>query len=302
MDPTASVKFFNRGPSPIVRLVFFSLLSVLLLFVDSRQQYLGSARSVLSTIIYPLQKLTTLPPLLWHEADEFFTTRGRLERDNEQLLAQHEADATKLLQFNSLTQENAQLRAMLDMRDRLDLPMLTAEVLYTERDPSRHKLIINRGQSEVQPGQPVLDSIGVVGQVTRTLPLLSEVTLITDKDHEVPVQVLRTGLRMIMFGSGKPNDLDLRYVAASADVLDGDLLVTSGIGGTYPPGLPVAKIVHIERDPAYHFARIRCVPLTGVGRHHQLFVLSGLEKLPPRPEPAVSLPASKLRNTRKPSK
>jgi len=302
MDPTASVKFFNRGPSPIARLVFFSLLSILLLFVDSRQQYLESARSVLSTLIYPLQKLTTLPPLLWHEADEFFTTRGRLQRDNEQLRAQHDADATKLLQFDSLQSENAQLRAMLDMRDRLDLPMQTAEVLYTERDPSRHKLIINLGQAEVQAGQPVLDSTGVVGQVTRALPLLSEVTLITDKDHEVPVQVLRTGLRMILFGSGKANELDLRYVAASADVQDGDLLVTSGIGGTYPAGLPVARILHVERDPAYHFARIRCVPLTGVNSHHQLFVLSGLVKLPPRPEAAATLPASKLKKTRNPSK
>ena len=299
MDPTGSVKFFNRGPSPIVRLVFFALLSVLLLFIDSRQQYLESARSVLSTLIYPLQKLTTLPPLLWHEADEFFTTRGRLERDNAQFQAQHATDATQLLQLQGLQAENAHLRAMLQLRERLGLPMQTAEVLYTERDPSRHKLIINLGQSRVQPGQAVLDSDGVVGQVTRTLPLLSEVTLITDKDHEVPVQVLRTGLRLVLFGSGKASELDLRYVPATADVVEGDLLVTSGIDGTYPPGLPVAKIVRIERDPAYHFAHIQSVPVTGVNNHHQLFVLSSMEKLPPRPEAAAAAPVTKSKKAGK---
>ncbi len=299
MDQTSSVKFFNRGPSPIVRLVFFSLLSLLLLFVDARHQYLESTRSVLSTLIYPLQKLTALPATLWREADDFFTTRNRLERDNEELRAQHNADAVQAQQLQTLQAENAQLRAMLDMRERLKLPMQLAEVLYAERDPSKQKLLLNLGQSKVAAGQAVLDNSGVVGQVTRVLPMLSEVTLITDKGHEVPVQLLRNGLRVILFGSGNPNELDLRYAPVTADIQEGDVLVTSGIDGTYPPGLPVAKITHIERDPAYPFARVQTVPVTGVNNQHWLFVLASLDKLPPRPEGASEAFAAK---SKKPGK
>lgn len=300
MENTSSVKFFNRGPSPVVRLVFFSLLSLLLLFIDSRHQYLESARSVLSTIIYPLQRLTAVPPMLWHQADDFFTTQSRLSRDNEQLHAQHNADSAQIQQLQGLLAENTQLRSLLEMRQRLDLPMQLAEVLYAERDPSRHKLLVNLGtQSKVQTGQAVLDNSGVVGQITRVHPLLSEVTLITDKDHEVPVQVLRNGLRSILFGSGDANELELRYTPVTADIQEGDLLVTSGIDGTYPPGLPVAKVSHIERDPAYPFARVLGVPVTGVNNQHWLFILSSLEKLPPRPEIAAPAPTGKLKKAGK---
>lgn len=298
MENTGSVKFFNRGPSPVARLVFFSLLSLLLLFIDARHQYLESARSLLSTLIYPLQRLTTVPPMLWHEADNFFTTQTRLLRDNEQLHAQHDSDAAQMLQMQTLQAENSHLRSMLEMRQRLDLPMQLAEVFYDERDPSKHKLLVNLGaQAKVEAGQAVLDDSGIVGQVTRVHPLLSEVTLITDKDHEVPVQVLRNGLRAILFGSGNANELDLRYTPVTSDIQEGDLLVTSGIDGTYPPGLPVAKVSHVERDPAYPFAHVLCTPVTGVNNQHWLFILSSLEKLPVRPENPVVAPASKIKKS-----
>lgn len=286
MDHTASVKFFNRGPSPVVRLVFFVLLSLLLLLIDSRHQYLESTRNILSTVIYPLQRLTALPPMLWRETDDFFTTHSRLAHDNDQLRTQHAQDAAQLARLQGLQSENALLRNMLGMRQRLDLPMLAAEILYTERDPSRHTVLVNLGQSALQPGEAVLDGAGLVGQVTRVHPMMSEVTLITDKDHEVPVQVVRNGLRLIVFGSGKPNELELRYAPITADLQEGDVLETSGIGGTYPPGLAVARITRIERDPVYAFAHVQCVPITGVNDQHWLFVLAGLEKLPPRPDEA----------------
>lgn len=300
MENTGSIKFFNRGPSPVVRLVFFSLLSLLLLFIDSRHQYLESTRSVLSTLIYPLQRLTDVPSMLWHQADDFFTTQTRLARDNEQLRTQHAVDAAQVQQLQGLQAENDHLRSLLEMRQRLGLQMQLAEILYAERDPSRHKLLVNLGaQAKVQTGQPVLDNNGIVGQVTRVYPLLSEVTLITDKDHEVPVQVLRNGLRLILFGSGDANELELRYTPVTADIQDGDLLETSGIDGTYPPGLPVAKISHIERDPAYPFARVLCTPITGVNNQHLLFIMSSLEKLPPRPEGATVELAGKTRKAGK---
>jgi len=300
MDNTSSVKFFNRGPSPVVRLVFFSLLSLLLLFLDSRHQYLESARSVLSTLIYPLQRATALPSLVWHEADEFLTTQTRLNRDNGQLRAQHAGDAAQLQQLQGLLAENARLRSMLDMRQRLNLPMQAADILYAERDPSRHKLLVSLGtQAKVQSGQAVLDDTGVVGQVTRVHPLLSEVTLVTDKDHEVPVQALRNGLRMILFGTGDANVMELRYTPVTADIQEGDVLVTSGIDGTYPFGLPVAKVSHIERDPAYPFARVLCTPMTGVHNHRWLFILSSQDKLPPRPEAATEAAPAKSRKSGK---
>jgi rod shape-determining protein MreC len=128
-----------------------------------------------------------------------------------------------------------------------------------------------------------MDEIGVVGQVTRVYPWLSEVTLITDKDHAVPIQVLRTGLRAVVFGSGNISNLALRYMPISADIQIDDVLVTSGIDGTYPPGLPVARVIKIERDPAYPFAQILCAPLAGVDQQRQLMIISGLHKLPELP-------------------
>jgi rod shape-determining protein MreC len=129
----------------------------------------------------------------------------------------------------------------------------------------------------------VMDETGIIGQITRVYPWMSEVTLITDKDHAVPIQVLRTGLRAVVFGSGDISSLSLRYMPISSDLQVGDVLVTSGIDGTYPPGLPVAKVTQIERDPAYPFARILCAPLAGVDQQRQLMIISGLHKLPELP-------------------
>ncbi len=301
MERTLSVKFFNRGPGPLVRLVFFSLLSVVLLFVDQKYQYLTSARSVLSTLIYPLQRLTTIPPLVWHETDDFFTSHATLRRDNQQLRELHAQDAVQLQKLQEMETENTHLRSLLEMRERLNQPMRLVRVIYGERDPFRHKFMVDVGaKAGIQAGETVIDDQGIVGQVTRVNPLVSEVTLITDKDHEVPVQVVRNGLRAILYGSGDATELDLRYTPATADVQPGDVLVTSGIDGTYPPGLPVAKITRVERDPAYPFARVSCAPATGVNNHRWVFILSGLDNLPPRLEDkAAETPAAKGKKPKK---
>lgn len=300
MDNTQSVRFFNRGPSEFARLVFFLLLSVLLLFVDARYQYLESTRGVLSTLIYPLQRLAAVPPMLWRGTSDFLTTQVHLVRDNQQLREQHALDAAQSQQLRDALAENAQLRSMLEARQRLALDMRLSSIVYAERDPFRRRLFVDLGaQSGVQAGQAVMDSEGVVGQITRVHPLLSEVTLITDKDHEVPVQVLRNGLRAILYGSGDASELELRYMPVTADIQAGDLLVTSGIDGTYPSGLPVAKIGRVERDPAYPFARVQCIPATGVNSQRWLFVLSSPEKLPERPEQhSAAAPAAKGKKLR----
>jgi len=288
MEQTESFRFFNRGPSPGVRLLFFSVLSLLLLFVDARYRYLESARSVLSVLTYPLQRAVAAPGVLWQEANSFISLQGNLLRDNSLLRQQHSADSVQLQQLQVLQTENQHLRDLLSVQQHANYPTLLAEIVYVERDIFKRKLFLDKGaQASVQAGQVVMDDIGVVGQVTRVYPWLSEVTLITDKDHAVPVQVLRNGLRTVVFGSGDTGDLTLRYMPNSADIHEGDILVTSGIDGTYPPGLPVARVGRIERDPAYPFARIQCSPVAGVDRQRQLLILSGLPKLPELPEAAT---------------
>ncbi|CAH1203215.1 Cell shape-determining protein MreC [Candidatus Nitrotoga sp. BS] len=286
MEQNQPLRFFNRGPSPAVRLVFFALLSLLLLFVDVRYRYLESIRSGLSGLVHPLQRLVTTPSKLWHEVDDFFSAHNSLIRDNAALLRQHTLDGAQLLQLEVLKGENQHLRKLLMVQQRADYPMQLAEIIYVERDIFNRKILLDKGtQANVLAGQIVMDDSGIVGQVTRVYPWMSEVTLITDKDHSVPVQVLRNGLRAVVFGAGDAgNKLALRYMPNSADIQNGDVLVTSGIDGTYPPGLPVAKIIHVERDPTYPFARILCAPIGGVDKRRQLLILSTLLKFPERPE------------------
>ncbi|MDH4284569.1 MAG: rod shape-determining protein MreC [Gallionellaceae bacterium] len=292
MEHTQSFRFFNRGPSPVVRLVFFAALSLLLLFVDARFKYLESTRTVLSIVLYPLQKLASVPGSLWQSADTFFTLQGNLIRENAELRHQHEVDAVKLQELQALQAENQSLRQLLAVQQRTGYVTQMAEIVYVERDIFKRKLFLDKGsQAGVQAGQVVMDDTGIVGQITRVYPWLSEVTLITDKDHAVPVQVLRTGLRSIIFGSGDTSELALRYMPVSADLQNDDVLVTSGIDGTYPPGLPVAKVNSIERDPAYPFARVQCMPLAGVSKQRHLLILSSQAKLPERPAPVVEAAA-----------
>jgi rod shape-determining protein MreC len=257
---------------------------MLLLFVDARYQYLESTRKVLAVMIYPFQRLTAVPGEVVGRISVYFETQKQLLADNVQLRQQHDQDAAQLTQLSAIQAENAQLRTLQELEQRVDYPMQMTEIVYVERDIFKRKLIVNKGsQAKVQPGQVVVDDTGVVGQVTRVYPWVSEVTLVTDKDHAVPIQSLRNGLRAVVFGSGDISEMSLRYMPVSADIVEGDVLVTSGIDGTYPPNLPVAKVIKIERDPAYPFARIICAPLSGVDRHRALLIVSGLPKMPERP-------------------
>ncbi|OGS85780.1 MAG: rod shape-determining protein MreC [Gallionellales bacterium GWA2_59_43] len=284
MSNAQTFQFFNRGPSPAVRLVFFVVLSLLLMFVDARYRYLESARSTLSMLVTPIQQLATMPGRLWHQAGEFFVTQGGLVEENSNLRQQHDRDAALLSQLQSLQQENQHMRNLLTLPQRSEFSAQSAEILYAERDIFKRKLLIGKGaDSQVKIGQVVMDDMGIVGQITRVYPWMSEVTLITEKDHAVPVQLVRNGLRTIVFGAGDTSQLSLRYMPVSSDIQNGDVLVTSGIDGVYPPGIPVAKVVKIERDAAYPFARITCLPLAGVDRNRQLLILSDLPPLPAMP-------------------
>jgi rod shape-determining protein MreC len=265
-------------------------LSLLLMFIDTRYRYLESTRSTLSVMVAPIQALATLPGRVWNQVGDYFSAQSSLKNQNQTLQQQHLNDAAQLAQLQALQQENQQLRNLAALPIRATYTTQLAEVIYTERDLFKRKIIVNKGaDANLQTGQVVMDDAGIVGQITRVYPWLSEVTLITEKDHVVPVQVLRNGLRTIIFGAGDTSQLVLRYMPISSDIQEGDVLVTSGIDGIYPAGIPVAKVTKIERDAAYPFARITCLPIGGVDKHRHLMILSSPPKLPelPAAEPSA---------------
>lgn len=283
------MQFFHRGPTPLIRLVLFVTLSLLLLFIDARFRYLESTRSAISVVISPIQHLATVPGRLWQKASDFLVTQRRLVAETAELKLQHQRDTAQLLQLQAVQSENQQMRSLLDISQRASFATQMAEIVYAERDVFTRKVLINKGaNAELQPGMIVMDNSGIVGQINRVYPWLSEVTLITEKDQAVPVQILRNGLRTVIFGAGDASQLSLRFVPISSDVQNGDVLVTSGIDGYYPAGIPVAKVIKIERDAAYPFARISCLPIAGVDRHRQLLVITNLTRLPERPVPDAS--------------
>jgi len=276
--------FFKTGPTPLARLVIFSALSLAFLVADARFNYLTALRHVASVIIYPLQRIAGAPSSIARRIGDFFVAHGSLREDNARLTRENFEYGVLLQELKALQAENAQLRNLLAVRERVPFDLISAEVLYVARDPFSRKVIIDRGiQHDVRPGQPVVDNRGVIGQVTRAYPWLAEVTLVTDKGQFVPVQNLRNGLRAVLGGTGNDGALELRFIPINADYQNGDELVTSGIDGIYPPGLPVAKVTNVERGAEELFAYITCMPLGGVASHAQVLVVSTHSELPPRP-------------------
>lgn len=286
--------FFHRGPSPLARLAFFGVISLALLFADTRFHYLEHVRYVASIVLYPLQRAAQLPGEAVASVGAYFTTLTALRDENGELKRQLVENAPAAQGYALAQQENSRLAALLDVRTRYKESATAVVVLYSGRDPFTQKLFVDKGgDAGIVPGEAVIDAHGVVGQVTRVFPYMSEVTLLTDKDHAVPVKVERSGVRSVMYGSGAGRAPELRFLAPSADVQAGDVLVTSGLDGTYPPGLAVAKVATVERDTGQIFARVMCAPLAGVDRSEQLLVLGRAAALPPRPEEPVETEGAK---------
>ena len=284
MDQTPP-PFFKRGPAPLVRLFFFASLSLALLVIDARFRYADGLRTWLALGAYPLQRAATAPLELANALGAFFSTQAQLVAENERLRAKALAYSQDAQRYEASQAEAEQLRRLAGAQQRMPVRVVTAEVMYNGRDPYAHKLFIDRGAAHgVRPGSPVTDESGVVGQVTRVHALVSEVTLATGRDQAIPVQVVRNGLRAVAFGGGASGLLELRFMAANADIQTNDRLVTSGIDGTYPAGLPVATVVRIERDAENAFARVVCRPAAGVDRGRFVLVLSDETVKPPRPE------------------
>ncbi len=280
--------FFHRGPSPLARLAFFGLLSLALLFTDTRYRYLENVRQVVAIALYPLQRLVLWPEEAVGYAMTYFTVQRTLAGDNAALKQELLVQAPAMQGYQLLQQENARLRALLEVERRLLGATTAAQVLYTGRDPFTQKLFVDKGESAgVQAGQAVIDEVGVVGQVTRVFPYMAEVTLVTDKDYAVPVRVERSGVRSVMYGAGTGRLPELRFLSPNSEIQAGDRLVTSGIDGTYPAGLAVALVVAVARETGQIFARVICKPLAGVDRSSQVLILGRVAALPQRPEEAT---------------
>ncbi|HEX2530577.1 MAG TPA: rod shape-determining protein MreC [Burkholderiaceae bacterium] len=276
---------FKQGASARVKMLFFTLLSLALLVVDSRLQSLTRIRQLVGMALYPVQMAVLMPRDAAYAIEDYFTSLSSLEKENKTLKHQQIANAQILQQAQQLGAENAHLRKLLGASEQLPVNSLMSEILYDTRDAFTRKIVLNRGaRNGVAPGQPVIDDIGMVGQVTRVFPFTSEVTLLTDKDQAVPVQVVRSGLRSVAYGRGQSGGLELRYMPTNVDIVKDDVLVTSGIDGVYPPGLLVARVARVEHKSSDAFARIFCQPIAGIDRNRQLLILLVDTDMPPRPE------------------
>jgi rod shape-determining protein MreC len=283
--------FFKQGPSSNARLVFFALLGIALLVIDSRTGMLGAMRQGIGTVLYPLQRTLLVPRDAVSISTDYLGEIHRLREENAELRRIETANARVLLQVEQLAQENRQLRELTGARERSAVRSVVAEVLYDTRDPFTRRLVLDKGiQQGLAIGQPVVDAQGVVGQITRVFPLSAELTLVTDRNMTIPVQVQRNGLRAIAFGGAEPGRMELRYMSVNADLKEGDIVATSGLDSLYPPGLPVGRIVQVERGRTGNFARVLVDPVAGVDRSRLLLVLLvDRTGVPPPPPPAESV-------------
>ena len=265
---------------------------------DTRLNMTQPLRAVVATVLYPVQWLA-LRPVLWTQASSaYFTSLTTAKANEAAARAALGLQAQRANQVEQLALENVRLRHLLALRERLGTSAQAAQVLYDAADPYAKKVIIDQGANRhIEAGSPVLDENGVLGQVTRVYPLMSEVTLVTDRDHAIPVLNTRSGVRGLAFGdsASRTGALELRFMDTNADIQAGDLLTTSGVDGVYPPGLPVARVQKVERRVDSAFARILCTPLALVSGVSHVMVLKAVE-MPtgPRPEPpAAATPVRK---------
>lgn len=289
--------FFRQGASALSKLMVFSALALFLMVADARFQITQPLRMAVATALYPVQWLV-LRPVAWAEAGgSYLESLQSAQAAQEAARRKLGLQSQRANQVEQLLLENDRLRKLLALRERFVTSGQAAQVLYDAADPYTRKVIIDKGvMNGVVAGSPVLDEAGVLGQVTRVYPLLSEVTLVTDRDQAIPVLNTRTGARAVAFGDPGTHAgaLELRFMAANADVQVGDLLTTSGVDGVYPPGLPVARVDKVERRVESAFARIYCTPVAlAAGASHVMVLQPISNQIPDKPAPEVAADTGK---------
>ncbi len=271
------INVFGRSvgaPSNFTRLILLSALSVALMILDHRGHHLEKIRAGLNVLAYPIQLIASVPAYVGGSIGDFFTTRGTLRQDNEKLLAERQGLNAKVQQFDALEEENARLRRMLGSAAQVADKVLAAELVEVSSEPFTRKIVVAKGSRDgVYVGQSVIDAHGIMGQVTQVASLVSRVTLITDAGHAIPVLDNRSGLRMLVFGTGDPDTLKVPYLTSASDIKEGDLLVSSGMGGTFPPGYPVAQVSRIVNDPNEAFLAITAKPAAQLNHGKQVMLI-----------------------------
>lgn len=252
----------DRSPSSLTRLVILVLLSIVLMVLDHQGQHLPRIRATLSVIVYPIQFAAALPVRASTWITDLWVNEKALREHNEQLRAERGGDLARLQKFEALEAENRRLRDLLESAARVADHAVVAELMEVSLEPFTRKIVVAKGSREgVYLGQPVIDSHGIMGQITDLGIFSSKATLITDPGHAIPVLVNRNGLRTVVFGTGASDRVRIPYLTASADIAEGDLLVSSGMGGHFPPGYPVAQVTRIEKDPNEAFLKINAKPM-----------------------------------------
>ena len=279
--------FFRQGPSALSKLMFFSALALFLMVADMRFKVTQPIRAAFATALYPVQWLALQPVRAVQNGGAYFTSLNQALTSEEEARKKLALQSLRAGQVEQLSLENTRLRKLLELREQKAINGLAAEVLYDAPDPYTRKVIIDKGLAHgVELASPVVDGSGVLGQVTRVHPLVSEVTLVIDRELAIPVLNARTGARSVAYGepTASGGGLELRFMGSKSDVQQGDLLTTSGVDGVYPPGLPVAKIERIERRAESAFARIYCTPQAEVGAALHVMVIKPVTgQIPPRP-------------------
>ena len=282
--------FFRQGVSALTKLLVFSILAVLLMLADVRFNVVHPLRVAIATVLHPVQRLLLMPVESWDSVLEYWSAVSSTIRVEDQARRMLAMQSIEVLRIKQLREENARLRALLELRPALQVRSIPAEILYETPDLFSRKVVIDRGSAQgVAAGSPVVNEMGVLGQVTRIYPLSSEVTLLTDKDSAIPVLNARTQQRSAAFGNGDSSGMELRYLPGNADVQKDDVLTTSGVDRVYPPGLPVAKVTAVEGRVQSGFAQISLAPAAPAGNVRHVLVLDPIgQQLPPPVEAAAT--------------
>lgn len=276
--------FFNRGPSPIARFALFAGLSLSLLLLDGYFGAMRPLRSLLARVMEPVEYTATMPLRLGGVIHDYVADQRVVLADNSRLHQIQLEQGVALLRLAAIEKENQELRALANLPAQKALPPLRrgliAEIVSVNRDPFTRKVRLNRGKADgVAAGQVAVDASGVIGQITQVQPAFSELTLVTDQSQMVPIQVQRTGLRAVAYGLGQEEGLEVRFLSVNTDIRPNDVLVTSGLDGLYPAGLPVAVVLKVEHVGAQNFARILCRPLGAPDRFRQVLLLDAMPPL-----------------------
>jgi len=270
----SSSKLFNKGPSLLSKFLLITLISIVLMGIDFRSHYLKNIRQATNFLYKPFHVAFNFPNSIYTFTTEYLSNQSHLIHENELLKFDIDRLKADLQRLDFLDQENNQLKNLLEVKNSKKFKTEAVSIIYSRFDPFNQKIIIDGGQNKnFQAGQPVIDALGLVGQISNVFPETSEVTLLIDKRMSVPIQIQRNGLRAITNGDGQSEMILISYLPSSVDVIQGDIVRTSGIDTIYPEGLAVAEIVEINHDPKLPFAKIICKPIASIRNHTHLLVV-----------------------------